>query len=106
MQIGVPKEIKTNENRVGLVPAGAEVLVREGHQVMIETGAGLGSGFSDERYQAAGATIGATADAVWAQADMIIKVKEPIAVEWPRMRRGWSCTPTSISRPTNRSHAR
>ncbi len=88
MKIGVPKEIKTNENRVGLVPAGVEVLVREGHAVMVETGAGLGSGFGDDRYQAAGATIGADADATWAQADMIIKVKEPIAVEWPRMRPG------------------
>jgi alanine dehydrogenase len=88
MKIGVPKEIKTNENRVGLVPAGVEVLVGEGHSVMVETGAGLGSGFSDDRYIAAGATIGPTADATWAQADMIIKVKEPIAVEWPRMRAG------------------
>ena len=88
MKIGVAKEIKTNENRVGLVPAGAELLVREGHQVMVETGAGLGSGFSDDRYVAAGATIGPNADATWAQADMVIKVKEPIAVEWPRMRPG------------------
>ena len=88
MKIGVPKEIKTNENRVGLVPSGVEVLVHEGHQVMVETGAGLGSGFSDERYVAAGATIGPNADATWAGADMIIKVKEPIAVEWPRMRAG------------------
>ncbi len=88
MKIGVPKEIKTNENRVGLVPSGVEVLVHEGHQVMVETGAGLGSGFSDERYVAAGATIGPNADVTWAGADMIIKVKEPIAVEWPRMRAG------------------
>jgi len=88
MKIGVPKEIKTNENRVGLVPAGVHVLVGEGHTVMVETGAGLGSGFSDQMYVTAGATIGASADATWAQADMIIKVKEPIAVEWPRMRPG------------------
>jgi alanine dehydrogenase len=88
MRIGVPKEIKTNENRVGLVPAGAEALVREGHTVQVETGAGLGSGFSDEMYTAAGAAISPSADATWAQADMIIKVKEPIAVEWPRMRAG------------------
>jgi alanine dehydrogenase len=80
MKIGVPKEIKTNENRVGLVPAGAHVLVGEGHAVTVETGAGLGSGFSDQMYIAAGATIGASADATWAQAEMIIKVKEPIAV--------------------------
>ncbi len=88
MQIGVPKEIKTNENRVGLVPAGIEVLVHEGHIVNVETGAGIGSGFSDAAYVAAGATILPTADAVWAKADMIVKVKEPIAVEWPRMRPG------------------
>ena len=88
MKIGVPKEIKTNENRVGLVPAGVHVLVGEGHSVMVETGAGLGSGFSDQMYVTAGATIGPNADATWAQADMVIKVKEPIAVEWPRMRPG------------------
>ncbi|MEP6589550.1 MAG: alanine dehydrogenase [Gemmatimonadota bacterium] len=88
MLIGVPKEIKTNENRVGLVPSGVEALVREGHAVQVETGAGLGSGFSDANYVAAGATIAPDADATWAKADMIIKVKEPIAVEWPRMRPG------------------
>ena len=88
MQIGVPKEIKTNENRVGLVPAGVEVLVHEGHTVNVETGAGIGSGFSDAAYVAAGGTILPTADEVWAKADMIVKVKEPIAVEWPRMRPG------------------
>jgi alanine dehydrogenase len=88
MKIGVPKEIKTNENRVGLVPSGVHVLVGEGHSVMVETGAGLGSGFSDQMYITAGATIGPNADATWAQADMVIKVKEPIAVEWPRMRAG------------------
>lgn len=88
MLIGVPKEIKTNENRVGLVPAGVEALVREGHKVQVETGAGIGSGFSDENYIAAGASIAPDADATWAKADMIIKVKEPIAVEWPRMRPG------------------
>lgn len=88
MLIGVPKEIKTNENRVGLVPSGVEALVREGHMVQVESGAGLGSGFSDENYIAAGASIARDADATWAKADMIIKVKEPIAVEWPRMRPG------------------
>lgn len=88
MQIGVPKEIKTNENRVALVPAGAEALVAAGHQVLVETGAGEGSGFSDTDYTDVGAQIGADADAVWAAADMILKVKEPIAPEWPRIRRG------------------
>ena len=68
MLIGVPKEIKTNENRVGLVPSGAEALVRAGHQVFVESTAGEGSGFSDAEYQAVGATILPTADEVWAKA--------------------------------------
>ncbi|MBK8006252.1 MAG: alanine dehydrogenase [Gemmatimonadetes bacterium] len=88
MIIGVPKEIKTNENRIALVPAGAEAFTTRGHTVYIEQGAGLGSGFPDEAYVAAGAKILPTADEVWAKADMIMKVKEPIAVEWPRMRKG------------------
>ena len=88
MVIGVPKEIKTNENRIALVPAGAELLTASGHTVYVEQGGGLGSGFADEQYVAAGAEILATADEVWAKADMIMKVKEPIAVEWPRMRKG------------------
>ncbi len=87
MIIGVPKEIKTNENRIALVPAGALALVAGGHQVMVEAGAGDGSGFPDDAYAEVGATILPDADAVWKQADMIMKVKEPIAVEWPRMRR-------------------
>lgn len=88
MQIGVPKEIKTNENRIALVPAGAELLTAQGHSVYVEKDGGMGSGFRDEQYIAAGAKILATADEVWAKADMIMKVKEPIAVEWPRMRKG------------------
>ncbi len=88
MQIGVPKEIKTNENRVALVPAGAEALVSHGHQVVVEKSAGEGSGFADDLYSKAGATIAADADAVWKQADMIMKVKEPIESEWKRMRTG------------------
>ena len=88
MKIGIPKEIKTNENRVALVPAGAEGLVMAGHTVHVEQGAGHGSGFTDEQYSAVGAKIVPTADAVWKEAEMIIKVKEPIAVEWPRMRKG------------------
>jgi len=88
MKIGVPKEIKTNENRVALVPAGAEALVAAGHSVMIEKGAGDGSGFPDAAYTAVGAKIGADADTVWREADMIMKVKEPIKPEWPRMKKG------------------
>jgi len=88
MLIGVPKEIKTEEYRVGLTPAGAEALTTAGHDVVIEKGAGLPSGFTDDFYEAAGAEIVDTADEVWARGEMIIKVKEPIEPEWPRMREG------------------
>jgi alanine dehydrogenase len=88
MQIGIPKEIKTNENRISLVPAGAEALVAGGHSVHVERGAGLGSGFTDEQYVAAGATIAPDADATWARADMVVKVKEPIEPEWKRIKKG------------------
>ncbi|MFN2397832.1 MAG: alanine dehydrogenase [Gemmatimonadaceae bacterium] len=88
MIIGIPKEIKTNENRVALVPAGAEAFVAHGHTVIVEKGAGEGSGFTDLLYTNAGARIGADADAVWREADMIMKVKEPIKPEWSCMRSG------------------
>src|SRR5688500_12839153 len=88
MKIGVPKEIKTNENRIALVPAGAEALVSAGHNVVIQQGAGEGSGFSDEDYTSVGAKIAPDAASVWGEAEMIMKVKEPIAPEWPMMRRG------------------
>jgi alanine dehydrogenase len=88
MIIGVPKEIKTNENRVALVPGGAEALSHAGHTVYVEKGAGEGSGFPDDSYVRAGAQILDTADEVWQKAEMIMKVKEPIAVEYPRMRKG------------------
>jgi len=88
MLIGVPKEIKKEEYRVAATPAGVETLVMAGHQVVVETGAGVGSGFTDDFYQTAGAGIAADALEVWASADMIMKVKEPIEPEWPRMRSG------------------
>ncbi|MEO8195079.1 MAG: alanine dehydrogenase, partial [Gemmatimonadales bacterium] len=88
MKIGVPKEIKTNENRIALVPAGAEALQGAGHSVMIQHGAGEGSGFPDQDYVDAGATIAPDAATVWREAEMIMKVKEPIAPEWPMMRKG------------------
>jgi alanine dehydrogenase len=88
MLIGVPKEIKTNENRIALVPAGAEALVAAGHQVFIEKGAGEGSGFEDAVFVEVGCTMLPDADSVWAKAEMIMKVKEPIEPEWKRMRRG------------------
>lgn len=88
MLIGVPKEIKREEYRVALTPAGAEALTHAGHQVMVEAGAGLASGFTDDFYENAGAEIVDTPDEVWRRAEMIMKVKEPIEPEWPRMREG------------------
>lgn len=88
MIVGIPKEIKTAENRVALVPAGAESLVGDGHTVLVEQGAGLGSGFADDAYRAVGADIAASADDVWANAEAILKVKEPIESEWKRIRKG------------------
>src|SRR5262245_64446415 len=86
--IGVPKEIKTDEYRVAMIPVGVEELTRAGHQVLIQTGAGQGSGISDEQYQEQGATLVATAAEVWARADLIVKVKEPLPAEWPLLRAG------------------
>ncbi|HEY7460506.1 MAG TPA: alanine dehydrogenase [Gemmatimonadota bacterium] len=88
MRIGVPREIKANENRVSLRPAGAELLVQDGHEVWMEKAAGRGSGFPDEDYAQAGARIVDSAAEVWEAADLILKVKEPIEPEWPRMRSG------------------
>jgi alanine dehydrogenase len=84
MVIGVPKEIKNNESRVALTPSGAHEFIKRGHKVIIETFAGHGSGFPDEDYREVGAEIYATADEVWASAEMIMKVKEPIAEEYAR----------------------
>ena len=88
MLIGVPKEIKTHEYRVGLVPASVRELVHHGHKVLVETGAGAGIGFDDEAYKAAGATIAASAAEVFAKAEMIVKVKEPQPDECKMLREG------------------
>ncbi len=88
MIIGVPKEIKPQENRVALVPSGVLELRRNGHHVIVEKGAGVNSGFSDEEYRQAGAELYDDAADIWAAAEMIMKVKEPIEVEYPRMREG------------------
>ena len=88
MIVGLPKEIKDNEYRVGLVPAGVRALTDAGHYVVVERSAGEGSGFGDDLYQRAGARILDSADEVWQQAEMIVKVKEPIASEYGRMREG------------------
>ena len=87
MIIGVPKEIKNNENRVALTPAGTQELVKRGHTVYIQSKAGEGSGFSDEEYAGAGAKLLAKAEEVFATADMIIKVKEPIEQEYDLIRK-------------------
>jgi alanine dehydrogenase len=86
MRIGVPREVKEQEARVALTPAGAGELVRHGHEVVIEAGAGTGSGFTDAGYLTAGARILPDADEVWQLADLILKVKEPVAPEYSRMR--------------------
>ena len=88
MKVGVPKEIKNNENRVGMTPAGVAELVRRGHQVFVQHTAGEGSGFSDEAYTAAGAQILPAIEDVYRQADMIVKVKEPIEPEYALVREG------------------
>src|SRR5258707_12344701 len=88
MRVGVPKEIKDHEDRVGLVPSSVAELVRHGHEVMVEAGAGLGAGLEDELYLAAGGRIVATAEEIFANADLIVKVKEPLAPERKRLRKG------------------
>jgi alanine dehydrogenase len=88
MIVGVPKEVKADEYRVAMVPAGVEELTRAGHTVLIQSGAGSGSGIGDDQYAATGATIVATEAEVWQRAGLIVKVKEPLPREWPHMRPG------------------
>ncbi|MGI9135953.1 MAG: alanine dehydrogenase [Candidatus Nanopelagicales bacterium] len=88
MKVGIPKEIKNNEFRVAITPAGVNELVRHGHDVFIDTDAGVGSSIANDDYIKAGAVILPTADDVWATADMIMKVKEPIASEYSKIRKG------------------
>jgi len=88
MKVGVPKEVKNREYRVALTPIGVHELVQHGHEVLVEQGAGLGSQIPDEEYVAAGARMLETADDVWGAADMVLKVKEPVAEEYARMRDG------------------
>lgn len=86
MIVGIPKEKKDQENRVAITPAGVDRLVKEGHRVIIESGAGAGSGFSDEDYRLAGALLMESAEEIWLQAEMIVKVKEPLPSEYPFFR--------------------
>ena len=88
MLIGIPKEIKVHESRVALTPEGVAELVRNGHSVVIEQGAGLGSSLTDTDYISAGATIEPDVEKIWATSQMILKVKEPIEAEYPRLRKG------------------
>jgi alanine dehydrogenase len=87
MKVGIPREVKNHEYRVAITPSGVHELVRHGHEVFVEQGAGVGSSLPDEAYVAAGATILATADEVWAAGELVLKVKEPIAEEYHRMRK-------------------
>src|SRR5262245_51321599 len=86
--VGVPKEIKTDEYRVAMIPVGVEELSRAGHTDLIQTGAGQGSGISDAENAANGAHIVPDAPAVWGRADLVVKVKEPLKEEWPLLRAG------------------
>src|ERR1700678_422102 len=88
MLVGVPKEIKDNEYRVGLVPSTVRELTLNGHRVLVEKDAGLGAGLADEAYVAAGAEIAASADRVFAEAELIVKVKEPLAAERKKLKAG------------------
>ncbi len=88
MRVGVPKEVKNHEYRVAITPAGVHELVRHGHEVVVEASAGVGSSITDEEYAAAGARIIEGADDVWAEAELVLKVKEPVASEYHRMREG------------------
>lgn len=88
MKVGIPKEIKNNENRVGMTPAGVRELINHGHTVLVQESAGEGSGFSDEEYEKVGAIIRPSIEMVYAQSDMIVKVKEPIEPEYPLIRKG------------------
>jgi len=86
VKVGIPREVKNHEYRVAITPAGVHEFTRSDHEVLIESGAGVGSSITDAEFAAAGATILPTADEVWAEADLVLKVKEPVAEEYPRMR--------------------
>ncbi|MEU4570130.1 alanine dehydrogenase [Micromonospora sp. NPDC023956] len=88
MKVGIPREVKNHEYRVAITPAGVNEFTRYGHQVLVESGAGVGSSITDEEFAAAGAKILSTADEVWDSSDLVLKVKEPIAEEYHRMREG------------------
>jgi alanine dehydrogenase len=105
MIIGVPKEIKEQENRVGLLPYTAKSLTRKGHTVLVQKNAGDGSGYPDEDYIEVGAKIVERAEDVFAQAEMIVKVKEPLKAEWGLLRKG-QLGPASFHLPPSRGEQR
>jgi alanine dehydrogenase len=88
MRVGVPSEVKNHEYRVAITPSGVHEFVRQGHPVLIQSGAGVGSSITDEEYVAAGATLAADAEQVWAESELVLKVKEPVESEYERMRPG------------------
>ncbi|HEY3010483.1 MAG TPA: alanine dehydrogenase, partial [Micromonosporaceae bacterium] len=88
MKVGIPREVKNHEYRVAITPAGVHEFTRSGHEVVVESGAGLGSSITDAEFTSAGATILPSADDVWGDAELVLKVKEPIAEEYHRMREG------------------
>jgi alanine dehydrogenase len=99
MRVGVPSEIKSDEYRVGLTPTAVREYVSHGHDVLVQTGAGLGAGFTDDDFTKAGAKLAPDAETVFRQSQMIVKVKEPAGVEWKRLTASTSCSPTSTWRP-------
>jgi len=101
MIVGVPREIKPGEQRVALTPAGAQALRDAGHTVLVEKGAGLGSGIRDDEYGGVGVEL-AAADEVWRRAELVLKVKEPVAEEYPRLRAGQICARPARSRSRTR----
>src|SRR5919112_4870349 len=88
MKVGVPSEVKNHEYRVAITPSGVHEFTRNGHEVVVQSGAGVGTSITDDEFVAAGAKIADDHEQVWTEADMILKVKEPIAVEYERMRPG------------------
>src|SRR5450432_256933 len=88
MIVGVPKEVKLDEYRVAMLPVGVEELVRRGHKVLVEAGAGLGSGLADHDYLHEGAELVGGPEEIFSRADMVVKVKEPMPAEWPLIRNG------------------
>ena len=102
MRVGVPKEIKDHEDRVGLVPSSVAELVYHGHEVLVERSAGVGAGLGDDQYIAAGARIVDKAEEVFAESEMIVKVKEPLAAERKQLHRGQLLFTYCTSRPIGR----